>query len=96
MSSRVMDLHKYSVVFTGVDDGKCWVNRYSNVSTPGFVMLPSVFSTLPSVCLVELSIIFLKVLAASTELIFSLYSAHEIFFALSQCFLYSLCFYVHH
>ena len=47
---------------------------------------------MPSVCLVELSIIFLNVFAASTELIFSLYFAHEIFFALSQCFLYSLWF----
>ena len=77
--------------FTGVDDGNCWVSKYSSVSTPGSVIVPSYFSSVPSVCRVELSIIFLNVFAASTELIFSLYSAHETFFALSQCFLYLLC-----
>ena len=53
-------------------EGKCCVSRYSSVSEPGFVMVPSGFSRVPSVCLVEPSTIFLKVFAASTELIFSL------------------------
>ena len=72
ISSLVIDLLLYSVGLTGVDEGKCCVSRYSSVSVPGSVIVPSVFSSVPSVCLVELSIIFLKVFAASTELIFSL------------------------
>ena len=72
ISSLVIDLLLYSVGLTGVEEGKCCVSRYSSVSVPGSVIVPSVFSSVPSVCLVELSIIFLKVFAASTELIFSL------------------------
>ena len=72
ISSLVIDLWLYSVGLTGVDEGKCCVSRYSRVSAPGLVIVPSAFSSVPNVCLVELSIIILKVFAASTELIFSL------------------------
>ena len=48
-----------------------YFSRYSRVS-PGFVIVPSAFSSVLNVCLVELSILFLKVFSASTELIFSL------------------------
>ena len=43
ISSRVIDLLLYSVGFTGVDDGKCCESKYSRVSIPGSVIVPSVF-----------------------------------------------------
>ena len=52
--------------------GNCYVRKHSRVSVPGYVIVPSSFSRVPSVCLVVLSITFLKVFAAPTELIFSL------------------------
>ena len=67
---RVTFLLLYTVVFIGVAEGKCCVSKYSSVSEPGVVIVPSGFSRVPSVCRVDPSTIFLKVFAASTELIF--------------------------
>ena len=72
MSVRETFLLLYTVVFIGVAEGKCCVSKYSSVSGPGDVIVPSGFSSVPSVRLVDPSTIFLKVFAASTELIFSL------------------------
>ena len=49
MSSLVMDLVMYSVGFTGVDYGKCCESKYSSVSAPGSVIVPSAFSNVPKV-----------------------------------------------
>ena len=49
MSSLVIDLELYSVGLTVVEEGKCCDSRYSNVSVPGSVIVPSSFSSVPSV-----------------------------------------------
>jgi len=67
MSFLLSASKEYFVGCRSVAVGKCWDSRYSRVSAPGLVIVPSSFSSVPSVCLVLRSIIFLNVLALCSQ-----------------------------